>query len=117
MPEAIRKTDLTPQNAERIVAALKTRGLIETAIVKAGPGSELFTAFLSRFWDYDESPYVRDKLAHGQSIGRRHCYDMALWLKLYRRPFFGVMMFFSSRMPKSPLSQSGRRKQCTKDKT
>ncbi len=87
--EAIRKTDLTAQDAERIVAALKTRGLIETAVVKAGPGSELFTAFLSRFWDYDESPYVRDKLAHGHSIGRRHCYDMALWLKLYWRPFFG----------------------------
>lgn len=87
--EAIRKTDLTSQDAERIVAALKTRGLIETAIVKAGPGSELFTAFLSRFWDYDQSPYVREKLAHGHSMGRRHCYDMALWLKLYWKSFFG----------------------------
>jgi len=87
--ETIRKTDLTFQDAERIVAVLKMRGLIETAVVKAGPGSELFTAFLSRFWDYDESPYVRDKLAHGHRIGRRHCYDMALWLKLYWQPFFG----------------------------
>jgi len=87
--ESIQKTDLTSQDAERIVSALKTRGLIETTVVKAGPGSELFTDFLSRFWDYDESPYVRDKLAHGHSIGRRHCYDMALWLKLYWRPFFG----------------------------
>jgi len=87
--ETIRKTDLTAQDAERIVSALKMRGLIETAVVKAGPGSELFTAFLSRFWHYDKSPYVREKLVHGHSIGRRHCYDMSLWLKLYWRPYFG----------------------------
>lgn len=39
--ETIRKTDLTSQDAERIVAALKTRGLIETAVVKAGPVDEV----------------------------------------------------------------------------
>ena len=44
--ETIRKVELTPQDAERIVAALKTRGIIESAVVKAGPDSELF--FLRR---------------------------------------------------------------------
>ena len=44
--ETIRKVDLTPQDVERIVAALKTRGIIESAVVKAGPDSELF--FLRR---------------------------------------------------------------------
>jgi integrase len=86
--ETIRKTDLTAQDAERIVTALKTCGLVEAAVVKSGPGSEQFTAFLSRFWNYDESPYVREKFAHGHSIGRRHCYDMSIWLKLYWQPFF-----------------------------
>ncbi len=87
--DEIRKAELSPRDAKRITDTLKDRGLIETAIVKDGPGSGLFTDLLSRFWDYDESPYVRDKLAHGHSIGRRHCYDMALWLKLYWLPFFG----------------------------
>jgi len=87
--ETIRKAELTPRDAERIAEALKDQGLIEITVVKAGPGSEGFISFLTRFWDYDESPYVREKLAHGHHIGRRHCYDMALWLKRHWKSFFG----------------------------
>lgn len=81
--ETIRKAKLTPGDTERVAEALKDRGLIEIAVVKAGPGSERFAVFLARFWDYDESPYVWEKLAHGHRIGRRHCYNMTLWFKLY----------------------------------
>ena len=28
--------------------------------------------FLENFWDYDSSPYVKEKLAHGHSIGECH---------------------------------------------
>jgi len=35
------------------------------ATPKGGPGSELFSDFLERFWTYDTSPYVREKIAHG----------------------------------------------------
>ena len=87
--ETIRKAELTPRDAERIAEALKDQRLIEITVVKAGLGSEGFISFLTRFWDYDVSPYVREKLAHGHCIGRRHCYDMALWLKLYWKYFFG----------------------------
>ena len=44
--------------------------------------------FLERFWTYDESPYVREKLAHRHRIGRRHCYDTRLWVRLYWRGRF-----------------------------
>jgi integrase len=85
---ALRSTPLTPGDAERIVSVLKARELIETAVVKAGPGSEGFVAFLGRFWSHDQSPYVKEKLAHGHRIGRRHCYDMALAVGNYWAPFF-----------------------------
>jgi len=86
--QAIRREPHTPADAERIVSTLKDQELIETAVVKAGPGSEGLVDFLKRFWDYETSPYVRVKLAHGHSIGRRHCYDMAGWIRTCWEPFF-----------------------------
>jgi hypothetical protein len=53
---AVRSMPLQHPDAERIVEALKARGLIETAVVKAGLGVEALVAFLERFWTYDESP-------------------------------------------------------------
>ncbi len=85
---ALRSTPLTPGDTERIVSVLKARELIETAVVKAGPGAEGLVAFLTRFWSHDQSPYVKEKLAHGHRIGRRHCYDMALAVANYWAPFF-----------------------------
>ena len=94
---AIRSTPLTPSDAERIVAALRARELVETAVVKAGLGSELFIAFLENFWDYEDSPYVRDKLAHDQRIGRRHCYEMALLVRHYWKPYFSKRLVMEIR--------------------
>ena len=45
-------------------------------------------SFLYHFWDYEQSPYVREKLAYGHSIGRRHCYEQAKRLHHWR-DFFG----------------------------
>jgi integrase len=72
---SIRKTDLDSDNALRIVQALKDRGLIDIAAVKSGKGAVSFTEFLEEFWDYTASPYVKEKLAHGHSLGKRHCYE------------------------------------------
>jgi hypothetical protein len=55
---------------------LKERSLIDFTIVKAGNGTVPFNDFLKIFWDFDTSPYIREKLAHRYSVGRRHCYDM-----------------------------------------
>ena len=46
---AVRSTPLQPADAGRIVEALKARGLIETDVVKAGPGAEALVVFLERF--------------------------------------------------------------------
>ncbi len=85
----IRRAPLTPDDAERLVRILEDRQLIEDTVIKAGPGSEPFTGFLERFWDYEQSPYVRERLAHGQRISRRHCYDARNRLDFYWRPYFG----------------------------
>ncbi|MCR4940777.1 MAG: tyrosine-type recombinase/integrase [Treponemataceae bacterium] len=43
--------------------------------------------YIADFWDFEKSDYVQDKLAHGQRIGKRHCYEQANLVK-YWREFF-----------------------------
>ncbi|MDR2186333.1 MAG: hypothetical protein LBO80_11815 [Treponema sp.] len=74
--------------ALRIVTALKDRGLINSAAVKAGKGAVNLTEFFKAFWDYTVSPYIREKLAHGQSIGKRHCYESMSRFNRYWGPAF-----------------------------
>ncbi len=85
---SIRKTDLNGDDAMRIVAALRGRGLIDIAAAKAGKGSVDLIEFLETFWDYEASLYVRDKLAHGQRIGKRHCLESQKKVATYFLPVF-----------------------------
>jgi hypothetical protein len=86
--KAIRRSELNSDEALRIVQTLKDRGLIDIAASKPGKGSVLFTGFLEEFWDYDKSPYVKEKRLHGQGIGKRHCYEMGLRLNKFWVPAF-----------------------------
>lgn len=43
--------------------------------------------YLRSFWNFDESDYVRDKLNHGQKIGKRYCYEMEIAVKYYAEFF------------------------------
>jgi hypothetical protein len=60
----IRVLPLTTDDTERIISALKARELIEYVVVKSGPGSEKLVSFLERFWKFEDSPYIREKLLH-----------------------------------------------------
>ena len=51
----IRQTELTTKDAERVVAALRERGLIEYAVMRDGPAIEGLVTFLERFWDFEKS--------------------------------------------------------------
>jgi integrase len=86
--KSIKKTELNADNALCIAAVLKERNLTDFTVVKTGNGTIPFTGFLKTFWDFDTSPYVREKLAHWYSIGRRYCYDMLNRILNYRIPAF-----------------------------
>lgn len=80
----LHRVDLSDREAERIVEILTERGLLR----QTDEDDEPLIQFLTTFWDYDESEYVREKLAYGQSIGKRHCYDMGLQIQNHWREFF-----------------------------
>lgn len=72
----IRETELTQSDIDRIVTALASQGAKLTSVSENHASQEKLVKFLRRFWDYDNSPYVAEKRAHGQTIGRRRCIDM-----------------------------------------
>jgi integrase len=80
---------LTYEDALAIAGVLKNRGLLEVGISKAGSGQKALIPFLKEFWDYDNSPYVKDKLAHGHQITRRYCHEAILIIAKHWLPYFG----------------------------
>jgi integrase len=72
---AVKKAPLDADGAAQIARALRDRGLLDFPTVRAGPGKADFITYLTEFWDYDKSTYVKERLAHHHSIGRRYCYE------------------------------------------
>ena len=54
----------------------------------AGNKREELIAFLLDFWDYDNSKYVRGKLARGGTIGKAHCKIMGYMVNKHVKPTF-----------------------------
>ena len=74
---SVKEAPLNQADALRIVEALRSRGLVQVETrATTGPAVQLFAAWLEAFWSYD-SPYIRERLAHGQRATHRHCADMA----------------------------------------
>jgi integrase len=101
--QTIRDTDLTPDDAERIVDALKRKELINGAVIRKGTEPEPLITFLERFWSYEDSPYVKEKLAHGHRIGKRHCIEMAGSVNIYWKPYFKDLLL--SELTKARLKE------------
>jgi hypothetical protein len=86
--KAVRSADLTADDALAIAEALKARGLLDVGIIKAGSGRRELVPFLLNFWDYDKSPCIQDKLAHGHRITLRYCHEAVLIITCHWQPRF-----------------------------
>jgi hypothetical protein len=81
--------ELTAEDALAIAMTLKNRGLLEVGISKAGSVQKSLIGFLNEFWDYNNSPYIRDKVLHGHRITRRYCHEALLIIAKHCAPYFG----------------------------
>jgi integrase len=86
--DTLRTLPLSREDTDKIVAALRARGLIVSAVIASGPGAELFSDFVRRFWTYEKSPYVLDKHAHEQRMGKTHCFESLGRVEKYWIPYF-----------------------------
>jgi hypothetical protein len=67
------ETDITAADCEFICKELQCRGLLKSFVVAETRAAVSFTEYLLNFWDYDNSPYVREKLRKNHGIHRRYC--------------------------------------------
>lgn len=79
---------LTPDDVQKFVNILKNRNLLDSAIVTSAASSKPLIEYLAAFWDYDNSPYIKEKLLHGQKIGRMRAIDSSRTVK-YWKLYFG----------------------------
>lgn len=81
--QTIAAMNLDANDAMLIVKALMQKGLVDIPVIDKNQGQQGFIAYLRQFWDYDHSPYVKDRLSHNHRIGRRHCYESYNRVKMY----------------------------------
>jgi integrase len=84
----LKRIDLTAQDVLKIEKILKGRGLIEAMVKKGSKEAEPAVDFLRMFWDYDNSPYIAEKHAHGSSIGKTHTRCCLSRINHYWVPYF-----------------------------
>ena len=75
-------------DAESIVNELKRLGLLKSAVITDTKQDRDFAEFLTNFWDYDNSPYVKEKLRKNHGIHRRYCHEQLGSVKRYWIPYF-----------------------------
>jgi len=84
------RSELSSDDALRIVSKLKSMGLIDVAAVKnTGRGAVPFIGFLQTFWDFDKSEYIQDKLVHGFRFSRRYAHECEKRINSELKSFFG----------------------------
>ncbi|MDA3947607.1 MAG: tyrosine-type recombinase/integrase [Spirochaeta sp.] len=86
----LRTIAFTNKDIESIVSVLVERGYIAGVTYQSEYGSKPLIPYLRMFWTYDESPYVREKLAYGHRIGQRRCYEQTSRINHWERYFGDV---------------------------
>lgn len=82
-------SNLEINEIQQIVDALTLKKYLVCAILPQTPSSETFEELLERYWNYDTSPYVKEKLIVGQSIHRRYTKTMLYRARKYWIPRLG----------------------------
>jgi len=85
--EAARKLK-TADDVQTMMGELQRLGWIKSYVMKGTQGDEDFIGFLTRFWDWEESPYVKEKLRKEHGIHRRYCLSQKQNVAYYLEPFF-----------------------------
>ncbi|WP_277291937.1 hypothetical protein [Treponema berlinense] len=69
----LRTTEFDSDDINNIIKILKERNYLYSAVASTSKGSIPIEDFLENFWDFEKSPYVREKLGKKQSIHRQYC--------------------------------------------
>ena len=87
LKDVVRKIK-TEAEVEIILSELKRLGWVKSYVQNETPGSADFISFLKTFWDWDTSPYIKEKLRKSHGIHKRHCKLQKQAVSLYWEEFF-----------------------------
>ncbi|MDR2587962.1 MAG: site-specific integrase [Spirochaetales bacterium] len=87
-----READVSPEDCLFICGELKRRGLLKSFVLAETPAAIPFADFLDNFWDYDNSPYIKEKLRKNHGIHKRYTAEMRATAGKYWLPFFAGKM-------------------------
>lgn len=82
----LRTAEFDSDGINNIIKILKERNYLYSAVASTSKGSIPIEDFLENFWDYDKSPYVKEKLGKKQSIHRQYCATLLSRIRLYWIP-------------------------------
>jgi len=78
----------TVGEVENLLSELRRLGWVKSFILKETPQAEDFISFLTTFWDWDTSPYIKEKLRKNHGIHKLHCLKQKQGITMYWQPFF-----------------------------
>jgi len=109
---------LDPDDVERILRTLADRGYVISGTPADSPATEDTVVFLLRFWTWNESPYVREKLCRGHAITKGHVANRYRWIMKYWEPVFrgvplvqltrGAIRDFADSLSEKPITAGTR---------
>ena len=82
----LRTLAFTFDDIKDIVHILKDRKYLQSATIYNTPSAQSLFDYLVTFWNYDTSPYVREKRLKGQSIHKDYCDAHIAKIKQYWYP-------------------------------
>lgn len=83
----LRNYNFNENEIQKIAQILKDRDFIKSYVLSSSAKQTIpFKDFIENFWDYDKSPYVKEKLSRKQSIHRDYCIALMTRVQKYWYP-------------------------------
>ena len=79
--------DISKTDAEYICKELQRRGLLKSYILEESVQAIDFVTYLTDFWDWEKSPYIKEKLRRNHGIHKRYATEMTGAVIRYWTPF------------------------------
>lgn len=84
----IKRDSFTLEQADEVLKLLKLRGFLSEDVQLKNASTPLLKDYVSEFWDFEKSLYVKEKKLQGEKIGFSHCKSM---IQLARKHAFPVL--------------------------
>jgi len=83
-----KEADISKTDAEFICKELQRRGLLKSYVLEESAPAIDFIAYLTDFWDWEKSPYIKEKLRRNHGLHRRYAIEMTGSINKYWAPLF-----------------------------